>query len=322
MHGALSPLEAAEFATRVGAAQVPAAGNPVFADSSAEVPPPAGLSPELTPVPPSVSGQNHASGDGLPAGADKSGQFKLREAFVNDAPQVLADLRGACHVFLKSDEEARLPHMLGMYRRVHSLTGNAAAAGFGKVASMAGAFEALLKELQERPRNITASSLRTVAHAVDCLGELFEQTNSQPADPSAPPLVLVVDDDVISRRALGAALERAKLKAIHLDDPGAAYKVCAENRFDLIFLDVDMPGMNGFELCEKLRKSAANKTTPVVFVTNLTDFESRALSALSGGNDLIGKPFLLTELAVKALTYVLKGQMNSSRRGAIAAQAA
>ena len=78
LHGALSPLEAAEFATRVGAAQVPAAGNPAFADSSAKVPPPAGLSPELTPVPPSVNGQNHASGDGLPAGDDKSGQFKLR----------------------------------------------------------------------------------------------------------------------------------------------------------------------------------------------------------------------------------------------------
>ena len=51
--------------------------------------------------------------------------------------------------------------------------------------------------------------------------------------------------------------------------------------------------------------------TPVVFVTVLSDFQSRARSVMSGGNDLIAKPFLLIELAVKAMTYVIKGQMNS-----------
>jgi hypothetical protein len=45
----------------------------------------------------------------------------------------------------------------------------------------------------------------------------------------------------------------------------------------------------------------------------LTDFESRARSTLSGGNDLIAKPFLFMELAVKALTYVLKGQTGTAR---------
>ena len=74
-----------------------------------------------------------------------------------------------------------------------------------------------------------------------------------------------------------------------------------ETAYDLVFLDVDMPGMNGFELCTKLRALARNKTTPVVFVTSLTDFESRANSTMSGGNDLIAKPFLFMELAVKAL---------------------
>jgi DNA-binding response OmpR family regulator len=51
------------------------------------------------------------------------------------------------------------------------------------------------------------------------------------------------------------------------------------------------------------------KKTPVVFITSLTDFESRANSSMSGGNDFIAKPFLFIELAVKAIIYVLRAQL-------------
>jgi hypothetical protein len=47
----------------------------------------------------------------------------------------------------------------------------------------------------------------------------------------------------------------------------------------------------------------------VIFVTSLTDFKSRARSSLSGGTDLIAKPFMFIELSVKALTYVLRGRL-------------
>ncbi len=118
----------------------------------------------------------------------------------------------------------------------------------------------------------------------------------------------MVDDEAISRRAVTYALEKAKLKAVSVENPEAALQMLAEKTFDLVFLDVDMPGMNGFELCTKLRALQRNKTTPVVFVTSLTDFESRANSTISGGNDLIAKPFLFIELTVKALVYILRGR--------------
>jgi len=89
----------------------------------------------------------------------------------------------------------------------------------------------------------------------------------------------------------------------------AAYKMLSESKFDLIFLDVDMPGMSGFELCTKLRTLPAHKKTPVVFVTSLNDFENRTNSTMSGGTDFIAKPFLFIELAVKALVYVLRGRL-------------
>jgi PleD family two-component response regulator len=72
-----------------------------------------------------------------------------------------------------------------------------------------------------------------------------------------------------------------------------------------------MPGINGFELCTRLRGTVRNKSTPVVFVTGLSDFESRANSTISGGNDLIAKPFLFIELTVKALVYLLRGKLTA-----------
>ncbi len=67
-----------------------------------------------------------------------------------------------------------------------------------------------------------------------------------------------------------------------------------------------MPGQSGLELCVKIREMVPNGATPVVFVTSHSDFGSRAQSTLSGGNDFIAKPFLMAELAVKALTWLFK----------------
>ena len=104
-------------------------------------------------------------------------------------------------------------------------------------------------------------------------------------------------------------LEKAELKSTDVADPIAALELCKQNSFDLIFLDIDMPGMNGFDLCKQIRALPHHAKTPVVFVTGLTDFASRAKSTISGGNDLIGKPFLMMELAVKSLTFLMKARL-------------
>ena len=248
--------------------------------------------------------------------SDEDGEFQpgLRKSFIQGLPAVLAHLRSLLLGLIKADnEETRLKQLSEMYRRSRALTGNAGVAGMPRIARMADAFEALLKELHEKPKMVNASTLRTVASAIDFLGSLFE-SGLVPEGPGASPLaVLVVDDEAISRRAITYALERAKLKSVNIEDPAAAYDLLAQNPFDLIFLDVDMPGMNGFELCTKLRQLPAHKKTPVVFVTGLTDFESRTNSTMSGGNDFIAKPFLFMELAVKALVYVLRGRLPAAK---------
>jgi DNA-binding response OmpR family regulator len=150
-----------------------------------------------------------------------------------------------------------------------------------------------------------------VAHSIDFLGVLFSSPKESP-DPK-PISILVVDDEMLSRRAVTAALEKANLKPIGVSDPNFALTLVNDNQFDLVILDVDMPGMSGFDLCTKLRALPNYKSTPVIFVTSLSDFESRAKSSMSGGNDLIAKPFLFMELNVKALTYVLKSRLQTAR---------
>jgi DNA-binding response OmpR family regulator len=252
-------------------------------------------------VPPPVSPEDPTAYD-----SDDEFQAGLRSSFVESLPLILSALRTLLQGLVKAENEsARVQHVQQLHRRVRGLTSNAGMVGVQHVAQMSDALEALLKELQEKPKTINASTMRTVASAIDFLGILFER-NGRPTDSRLPEAsVLVVDDEAIARRAIAYALEKARLKSVAVGDPLQALQLLPEKTFDLVFLDVDMPTMNGYELCTQLRTLPSYKKTPVVFVTSLNDFESRVNSSMSGGNDFIAKPFLFIELAVKALVYVM-----------------
>ena len=231
---------------------------------------------------------------------------ELSATLLRNAPEILTQLRAGHQVFARTeDEEARRAELRGMHRQVRSLA-LAGLVGLRKISQMTTAFEALLIELQAKPKKSTPSVIRTVAQTVDTLASLLQQATKSQMEAPASPKILVVDDETISRETICSALGRAKLTAVSLDDSVAAQHALEQEHFDLIFLDVEMPGLTGFELCVKIREMPTNRATPVVFVTAHSDFASRAQSALSGGNDFITKPFLSGELAVKALTCLCK----------------
>jgi DNA-binding response OmpR family regulator len=241
---------------------------------------------------------------------DSAFQADLRKTFIDSLPATLVSLRATLQSLVRADGEmTRLKEIYELYRRVHALDGNAGIAGLVQIAHMASALEALLKELYEKPKNINNSTLRTVASGVDFLGFLFERSTLSDTQEIPAANILVVDDEAISRRAVIYALEKAQLQSINVESAETALKLLSESRFDLVFLDVDMPGMSGFELCTKLRNLPFHKKTPVVFVTSLSDFDNRTSSTMAGGNDFIAKPFLFIELTVKALIHVLRSKL-------------
>lgn len=251
-------------------------------------------------------------------------QHELRRGFAENLPQFIAYLRQRLQSFIKNESdtanlrwmEERSAILFDMYRKTHSLTSGAGVAGCPVIARISAAFEALLTELYENPKSINPSTTRTLAHTVDFLGQLANDVEATEAIKLSTTNVLVVDDEALSRKAVMRGLEKAELKAMDVADPGAAFEQCKKQNFDLIFLDIDMPGMNGYDLCKQIRLQPQHAKTPVVFVTGLTDFASRAKSTISGGNDLIAKPFLIIELAVKALTFLMKAQFKPGAKPA------
>jgi CheY-like chemotaxis protein len=176
---------------------------------------------------------------------------------------------------------------------------------------VASAMEGLVKELSGRIKNLTPSTLRTIRGGLDLLDKLCVPGASAVLPADRPFKFLVVDDDLISRQALGLSLKKAFSEPDLATDGFGALIQTARQVYDVIFLDVQMPGMDGFELCRLVHDSELNRVTPVVFVTSQSDFDARAKSTLIGGNDLLAKPFLIFEVAVKALTLALEGRLQS-----------
>lgn len=282
-----------------------------FGQASPFAPPVAGASPPPSPVAPPAAPFTPTPGFGYPVGTDSDFQGDILRIFQESAPESINALRKLLQSLIQGESQDAKQGMLSeLQRKIHTINSNASMAGLQSIPQLGTAFEALLKELYVTPANLNASTLNTLAKTIDFLSVLLQKGTA--ADPSSPPqiCILVVDDEVISRRAVTHAIQKVNLRSVNVEDPRVAFKLLEDNSFDLVITDVDMPGLNGFELCTKLRALPAHKNTPVIFVTGLTDFENRARSVLSGGNDLIAKPFLLIELAVKALTFVIKGRIS------------
>jgi CheY-like chemotaxis protein len=255
----------------------------------------------------------------IPAPELKDGAYtafltRIRDRFLEETPLLLIAIRDELRNFVKSENKvAARAHLPVMSKTVRLLSDNASIAGFEQIARLTGAFAQFLEVLGDRPHMINPSTVRTMTHTVDFLGRLFEASIRLKTLPPPSPMVLEIDDETSICLLVCSTLQQAGLKAIAVDNPAVALNVAALNKFDLVFLDIAMPGMDGFDLCTKLRALTTNQHTPVVFVTGLPDFENRTQSVLRSGNDLIAKPFLPVELVVKALTYIYQSQLQAAQ---------
>ncbi|MFY9315493.1 MAG: response regulator [Burkholderiales bacterium] len=114
--------------------------------------------------------------------------------------------------------------------------------------------------------------------------------------------VLVVEDDPDMAMFLARLLKQQGLKADIASDGYAALETIAASPPDLVLLDVQMPGPDGFEICRRLKTSEATALLPVVLVTALEDQDSRVRGIEAGADDFLSKPVRREELVARVKT--------------------
>ena len=252
------------------------------------------------------SGQAAAGGEAAAAPAAETPVNKERAAFLKDASNDIAKLRELCLAYIKAPTSAAKLEPLA--KSVQALNAAAGKANFARISLLTKAFDMLLAKIASKPARVTPSILQTLAEAADCLNVLLKSDEAGSSEGSIRSKVLAVDDDTVCNHVIVNTLKRANLDITSVEDPFEGLKLLQNNRYDLVLLDIDMPKLTGFEVCEKLRALPQYKTTPVIFVTAHSNFGNRTQGVLSGGNYFITKPVDPLELALKVTIHLFKAQ--------------
>lgn len=224
-----------------------------------------------------------------------------------EARSALNAMKRCFHAFQRDTNDASLLNEL--YSHIYGFSERARVSGYVALHRLGGAFAHLVHELYEFPEMLNASAMRTIETTIEFLITLTKDRNVAQIKDPAKALVYVVDDDPDNCDAIKMSMATTMLRASCAGEPSAALSELATAKFDLIFLDVNLPEMDGFELCAHIRQLPGYGTTPIIFLTGMTSLENRVQSSLSGATDFIGKPFNLHELTVKALTSILKTEL-------------
>ncbi|WP_374278625.1 response regulator [Azonexus sp.] len=128
-------------------------------------------------------------------------------------------------------------------------------------------------------------------------------TDRSPA-PAAGIEVLVVDDTPASLELLDGLLSRAGYVVRAAQDARMALRSARARAPDLILLDVRMPGMDGYELCRRLKADAATRDVPVIFLSALRETGDMVKGFALGAVDYIAKPFQADEVLARVRTHV------------------
>ena len=118
------------------------------------------------------------------------------------------------------------------------------------------------------------------------------------------PSILVVDDRPADIASLLAILSEAGYRVRAAPDGDTAFEQSRVTSPDLILLDTKMPGMNGFEICRRLRQLPRLAETPVIFMTTPSGAEDRVSAFAAGGDDYVSRPFQYQEILARVRLHL------------------
>jgi len=168
--------------------------------------------------------------------------------------------------------------------------------------------QALRKGMAKAPQNryptvgAFVAALTPAAWPSLLAGERLDRPTSQiRSNGAAPhvPVVLVVDDGAANRMLIEACLAGIDCEIRTAEDGKTALRMIEAQPPDLVLLDVQMPGMDGYEVCSRIRARPRGALLPVVMITALDHTHDRVLALESGADDFMSKPVERVELVAR-----------------------
>jgi DNA-binding response OmpR family regulator len=127
------------------------------------------------------------------------------------------------------------------------------------------------------------------------------------ASTSPRPVVLVVEDEQNIRELVCLHLGLEKYDCVPCADGDAALKLARERHFDLVILDVMLPGLDGVTVCRAIRRESENPDVPVLMLTARREESDKVVGLESGADDYLTKPFGIRELIARVRALLRRG---------------
>jgi DNA-binding response OmpR family regulator/DNA-binding CsgD family transcriptional regulator len=132
-----------------------------------------------------------------------------------------------------------------------------------------------------------------------------------PTDTNAPPIILIVDDNATNLKVASDYLEARGFDVIVARNGENGLRRAAFANPNLILLDIQMPGIDGFETCRRLKANPATAAIPVIFMTVLDATDDKVAGFAAGGVDYVTKPLQLEELFARVTTHLTVRRLQS-----------
>jgi len=199
---------------------------------------------------------------------------------------------------------------------VHRMCGLAGMLGFPTVSARARDLEALLDGLDTGTFDASRANL-----VFEAMEQAFTDDLAHPPDWAGSSAlahgsgrILVVEDDEDQREVVCINLAAAGYEPVPVSSGDMAVKTAREKRPDLILLDANLPGMDGYSVCRLLKGDAGLASTPVLFITTRSSLDDRAVGLTLGADDYLVKPVDMSELMLRIQVLLARRAKAAPRR--------
>jgi two-component system OmpR family response regulator/two-component system alkaline phosphatase synthesis response regulator PhoP len=132
-------------------------------------------------------------------------------------------------------------------------------------------------------------------------------------DTPSRPTVLVVEDEANIRELVSLHLRLEELEPTEAPDGSAGLELARSRRFDIVILDLMLPGLDGVTVCRAIRRDSPNADTPILMLTARREESDKVVGLDSGADDYLTKPFGVRELMARVRALLRRGLAKQAR---------